>query len=83
MGIGAGEDSELDRREHMDPGAILMGGLVTADQKRKKPVPDGPAQTMGLHRKPLRPFGYRLLNETATGTAFALCRLNVWVRGAF
>jgi len=35
-----------------------------------------------LHRKPLRPFGYRLLNEAAgSGTGFALTRrLNGWAR---
>src|SRR5208337_2219498 len=32
-----------------------------------------------LHRKPLRPFGYRLLNEAATGTAFATWGLISWV----
>ena len=32
VGIRAGEDSQLVR-ELMDPGAILIGGLGTADQK--------------------------------------------------
>ncbi len=33
VGIGAGEGSRPVRRELMDRGAILMGGLGTADQK--------------------------------------------------
>jgi len=62
-----------------------MGGLGTADQKtmslprvigpgllqRKKPVPEGPCANDGLHRKRLRPFGYRLLNEA--GGRQAVC----------
>src|SRR5208337_3895972 len=58
---------------------VLDGRLVV---KRKKPVHEGPAQMTRLHRKPLRPFGYRLLNEAAgSGTGFALIgRLNGWAR---
>ena len=33
VGTRAGEGSQLVRRELVDPGAILMGGLGTADQK--------------------------------------------------
>ena len=33
VGTRAGEGSQLVRRELVDPGAILMGGLVTANQK--------------------------------------------------
>ncbi len=36
-------------------------GTERASGSRKKPVHEGPAQMTGLHRKPLRPFGYRLL----------------------
>ena len=39
--------------------------------KRKKPVPEGPGRRWP-YRKPLRPFGYRLLNEAASRWADCL-----------
>jgi len=59
VGIRAGEDSELDRRELMDPEAILTG-LVTADQKTMSlPRVDGRAveksrenRSSGSHQRP-------------------------------
>ena len=40
-------------------------------RKRKKPVPEGPRRRWP-YRKPLRPFGYRLLNEAASRWADCL-----------
>src|SRR5208337_609734 len=61
---------------------LFTGTGRACGRERKKPVHEGPAQMTRLHRKPLRPFGYRLLNEAAgSGTGFALIRrLNGWAR---
>src|SRR5271157_5224765 len=51
---------------------IIPGAAKRHKEERKKPVHEGPAQMTGLHRKPLRPFGYRLLNEAASRWADCL-----------
>ena len=74
-----------------------MGGLGTADQKTMSlPRVLGPAVEKGrslypkgqrrrwLHRKPSRPFGYRLLERSRDGHGVCFTwRLNGWVRGVF
>jgi hypothetical protein len=55
-----------------NPLSPVLDGRLVVKRKRKKPVHEGPAQMTRLHRKPLRPFGYRLLNE-AGGRRHRIC----------